>query len=344
MIVNSIKYIISRIYLLIIYIRYWLYKSSFLGSTHFSLPVICIGNLSVGGTGKTPMVAYLIELLQQEYKIGVISRGYKRKTSGFVKVKTTHQSEDVGDEPLLLKLKYPYTEVAVGEQRIYAIPRLLSLAPDVQTIIMDDGFQHLSVKAQLNILLTTYQNPFWNDKILPLGSLREPIQAKERADIIIVSNCKPTIANDEMLQLEQKINPTPHQKVFFSYIQYNTIYALFHNHSIPDEQLILITGIANSASIYSHLNSNHNIQHYEYNDHHHYTTQDFEEILAEEKSKNWITTEKDAVKFLPHKAWFEEKQINIWVQPIQIKIKSSNSQTFEQTIKAYLDYYFTNKY
>lgn len=344
MIAQGIKYILSRIYLLVIHVRYWLYNNHFLGSTNFDLPIICVGNLSVGGTGKTPMVDYLIHSLENQYKIGVISRGYKRKSSGFINIKPTHQAVQVGDEPLLLKLKHPNVAVAVGEQRIYAIPQLLSFNPDVQAIIMDDGFQHLSVKAQLNIILTTYQNPFWTDEILPLGTLREPTKAKEKADIIIVSNCDSKISIPEMQNLEKKAMLNSRQKIFFSSIIYSNIYALFYHHQSPDDTLILITGIANADYLYNHLKQKHQLFHYEYNDHHHYTIKDFEEILHHEKSRNWIITEKDAVKFLAFQQWFQKNKINVWVQPIQLYIQSSNGENFDELITNYLNYYFANKY
>jgi tetraacyldisaccharide 4'-kinase len=340
MILLGIKYIISKIYLLIIQIRYWLYRHHFLGSTHFDLPIICVGNLSVGGTGKTPMVEYLIKIIAEQYKIGIISRGYKRNTTGFIKLKTSDLATQVGDEPLLLKLKHPYVEVAVGEQRIYAIPNLLSKAPEIQAIIMDDGFQHLSVKAQLNILISKYDTPFWNDKILPLGTLREPIDAKKRADIFIISNCPKNISDEEMKYYIEKIEPLPAQKIFFSSIIYNNIYALFYNNNNPENQLILITGIADATNIYEELNQKHNISHYEFEDHHHYTEKDFESIFQQENSKNWICTEKDAVKLMPFQNWFFQHKVNIWVQPISIEIKSIDNENFNHLIYKYLDYYF----
>lgn len=343
LVANGIKFIISNIYLLVIYGRYWLYKNHFLGSTQFDLPVICIGNLSMGGTGKTPMIDYMITLLENQYKIGVVSRGYKRNSSGFIRLKTNHQATQVGDEAMLIKLKHPNTEVAVGEQRIYAIPQLIALAPDIQVILMDDGFQHLSVKPQLNIVLTTYKNPYWNDKLLPLGTLREPIKAIYKADIIIVTNCPANISESEMQQLEKAAKINKHQKIFFSSIVYPTIYALFHHHQNFDDKLLLITGIANADNLFEYWNNNYSIFHYEYNDHHAYTINDFKDIAQAETSKNWLITEKDAVKFLPFQQWFAEQQINVWVQPIQIHIHSLYKENFDELIVNYLNYYFNNK-
>lgn len=344
MITYAIKYILSKLFLLILQIRYWLYNNHFLGSTHFELPIICIGNLNMGGSGKTPMVDYLITLLENEFKLGIISRGYKRKTTGFIKLKTTDQASIVGDEPLLLKLKHPHTEVAVGEQRIYAIPQLINIAPNIQILLMDDGMQHLSVKPQINILMTNYHQPFWDDKLFPLGTLREPIEAKQKADIIVVGNCPTEMSSTEKNQIIQKINPAIEQKVFFSYIKYNNIYSLFYNDNKTDVSLILITGIANAKYLYEHLENNHPIVHYEFKDHHHYTEKDFENILEHETSKNWITTEKDAVKFLPFKNWFMKHKINVWIQPIEINFHDDKDENFNQTIKNYLAYYFADKH
>lgn len=344
MLLTLLKYLVAFLYNIIIQIRFWLYKHHFLGSTYFDIPVICVGNLSFGGTGKTPMVDYLTSLLENHIKVGIISRGYKRKTIGFKRIKPHHTANDVGDEPLLLKLKHQNAEVAVGEQRIYAIPHLLSLAPQTQIIIMDDGFQHLSVKPQLSILMTDYNQPYWNDKLLPLGTLREPKKGAERADIIVVNKCPENFNAEDMSNCLQAIQPKAKQKVFFSKIKYKTIYALFYN-IVPkaDERpYILFSGLANADALYQHINSKFKIFHYQFKDHHNYILNDFEEIFAEHPSNNWITTEKDAVKLLPYKNWFEQHQINIWIQPIELEIISLDNTNFDAMIFDYLKFYFKN--
>ena len=146
------------IYGFIIWLRNWLYKTNFIGSTDFEIPVFTIGNLSMGGTGKTPFVEMLIELLHDRYNIGVLSRGYKRKTTGYIDVQPTHNAKEVGDEPLMLKLKYPMVHVSVGEQRVFAIPQLLGKYPETQVILLDDAFQHQSVRPDINILLTSTEH------------------------------------------------------------------------------------------------------------------------------------------------------------------------------------------
>lgn len=342
MLLKLLKYIVAIIYEAIIRFRFRLYKHHFLGQTSFDIPIICVGNLSVGGTGKTPMVDYLCTLLENQFAVGIISRGYKRKTKGFIRLKAKHTATEVGDEPLFLKLKHPHIEIAVGEERIYAIPHLLSDAPQTQIILMDDGFQHLSVQAQLNILMTDYQQPFWSDKILPLGTLREPKDGYKRADIIIVNKCPDNISKVDMQTCILKIEALPNQKIFFAKIRYKNLYALFYN-IVPkadENPYILFTGIANADSIFQYLNPKFRIFHFQFDDHHAYSIKDFEDMYAEIKTNNWITTEKDAVKLFPFKSWFESKQINVWVQPIQLEISSIDNASFDELIHQYLNYYF----
>src|SRR5829696_5932270 len=178
---------------LIVWIRNWLYKKNILRSTSFGLPIICVGNLSVGGTGKSPMVEYLVLHLKNRFKVATLSRGYKRKTKGYALASDQTTAIDIGDEPMQFHLKFPDVPVAVGEERLVAIPQLLHDRPDTQAIILDDAFQHRAIRAGLSILLTAHDNLFTEDFYLPTGELRDSKSSYKRADVIIVTKCPPNM-------------------------------------------------------------------------------------------------------------------------------------------------------
>lgn len=334
------------IYGSIIWLRNWLYKTNFIGSTDFEIPVITVGNLSMGGTGKTPFVEFLIELLYEQYKIGVLSRGYKRKTTGYLAVQNFHTAKEVGDEPLMLKLKYPEVQVSVGEERVFAIPRLISEQPQIQVVLLDDAFQHQSVRPDINILLTTYEEPFYEDAILPLGTLREFKSGKDRANIIVVTKCPPVLSDDKQAEIIKKINPSPKQKVFFSTIEYGVAYNLLN----PNDRLlfenkvnyVLLTGIANAQPLKEYLGGKSTeIVHYEFNDHHFFETHELEVIKKNYSHlKKWITTEKDGVRLGAHKNWLLENNISLYCLPVKTKLIGDNTTTFTKTIKGFLDYFY----
>ncbi len=329
-----------------VWIRNSLYKSNFIGSTDFEIPVISVGNLSVGGTGKTPLTAYLVELLQQHYKIAVLSRGYKRKTSGYLSVSATHTAEEVGDEPLMLKLKYPNAQVSVGEQRVIAIPTLLYQQPDTQVICLDDAFQHQSVRPDINILLTPYDNPFWEDSILPLGTLREFKSGKQRANIIIVSKCPEGLNADERNNILKQLMPSENQKVFFTTVNYGLPYNIMN----PDQQLnfsdnenqLLITGIANANPLKKYLREQSNeIIHFEFSDHHYFEQTELESIVQNyPEYKNWISTEKDSVRLALHIDWLRANGISIYAIPIKTFFLNNSKDEFDKLIKGFLDYFY----
>ena len=334
------------IYGLIIGLRNWLYKSNFIGSTDFEIPIISIGNLSMGGTGKTPMIELLIELLHGKYKTGVLSRGYKRKTTGYVEVLPYSNANQVGDEPLMIKLKYPAANVAVGEQRVIAIPHLLATHPDTQVILLDDAFQHQSVRPDVNILLTTYNKPFYEDVILPIGTLREFASSKNRANIIVVTKCPADISQKEQQEIKAKIKATKQQRVFFSTVEYGIPYNILQ----PTDRLflnkkdtqLLLTGIANAAPLNDFLlKGSKEIIHYKYNDHHYFTLYELENMMKNYPNiQHWITTEKDAVLLALHKDWFIQHNITLYGVPIKTKIIGEEASDFSKSILGFLDYFY----
>ena len=305
----------ALLYWLGIGIRNWCYDKNLLKSSGFGLPVICVGNLSVGGTGKSPMVEYLVARLKDKFKLATLSRGYKRKTRGYALANSATTALEIGDEPMQFHLKFPDVPVAVGEERMEAIPQLLHDRPETEAIILDDAFQHRSVKAGLNILLTEYSNLFTGDFYLPTGDLRDLKGSYKRAEIIVVTKCKPDLSEAEKQKIIKEINPQVSQYIFFTAIEYGQLYHISNNKALSLEattEVLLVTGIANpkplKKMLEAHSNSYHMLQ---YPDHHIFTIDDLNEIKKrfdriETKNKIILTTEKDAVrlaKFPEIAAW-----------------------------------------
>lgn len=346
---NYLRYLLfpfALIYLLITFLRNKLFDSGKWRSAKFSLPLINIGNLSTGGTGKTPHVEYVIRLLQNQYKLATLSRGYGRKTSGFLIANEHSTASEIGDEPAQMAHKFPQLTVSVGENRLLAIPQLLMEHPEIQVILLDDAFQHRFVRPGLNILLTTYENPYFNDKILPIGNLREHSSGSKRADIIIVTKCPSKLTVEEKKNFLDKINPLTHQKVFFSTIVYGHPYSVVSNELVDlrsFKKLNVLTGIANPNPIYDYLNDKQLFfQKIRFADHHRYTKYDVEKIIQKtnefDKSNAVIlTTEKDFMRLRPFMNLFEKKNIQLFALPIEMKILD-NEEEFQRHILDFIQY------
>ncbi|MFY8021281.1 MAG: tetraacyldisaccharide 4'-kinase, partial [Bacteroidia bacterium] len=223
-ILRFILFPLSILFYGIIKCRNFLYDSKIFGEHSFDIPTLSVGNLSFGGTGKTPHIEYLIRLLSPVAKPAVLSRGYRRKSTGYVFAQADTEAYLIGDEPKQIKSKFPLTPVAVSENRVLGIPNLLYDAPETNVVLLDDCFQHRAVKPGLNILLTEYRKPFYEDYLAPGGTLREYRSAYKRADLIVVSKSPENLKPNMKQEMIQKINPFPHQRVFFSYLQYGEIY------------------------------------------------------------------------------------------------------------------------
>ena len=242
----------SLLYWLIIAIRNWLYNKKIIRSTSFGLPIICVGNLAVGGTGKSPMVEYLVRLLKDQYKVATLSRGYKRRTKGYALADDESTALEIGDEPMQFHIKFPDISVAVGEQRLEAIPQLLHDRPGTQAIILDDAFQHRAIKAGLNILLTDYSNLFTRDFYLPTGDLRDLKSEYKRAEIIVVTKCKPDLTVNEKEKITREIRLQNGQTIFFAAIEYGQPYHILNHSGFPlteNTEVLLVSGIANPRPI-----------------------------------------------------------------------------------------------
>ena len=325
------------VYDLITRVRNFLFDRNVLKSTSFDIPVIAVGNLSVGGTGKTPQIEYLIRLLQQDFKVAVLSRGYKRKTAGFQLVNKTHTAEDVGDEPLQFFSKYEGIHVAVDANRTNGIHQLLTeVKPDV--ILLDDAYQHRKVKAGFYILLTKYNDLYVNDFLLPTGNLRESRRGAKRADVIVVTKCPNELNESEMKSIKKRLQLLPSQQLYFSKIEYNEHLKGTDNElQLGDlkEEIVLVTGIANPTSLLSYLKGKKiDFTHLKYPDHHHFSEQDIFKIKKEQsklQSDNQIvlTTEKDYVRL-------KGKLENLYYIEIHNSFLS-NQESFDLEVKKFVN-------
>lgn len=210
MMLKSFRYLLfpfSMIYESVIWIRNKLFDKKILRSAKFNFPLICVGNLALGGTGKTPMVEYLVRMLKDRYEVATLSRGYKRKTKGFAIANEHATAVDIGDEPMQIHIKFPDVTVAVAEERVIGIPQLLYEKPRTQLIVLDDAFQHREVEAGMNILLTDYNNLYTRDILLPAGDLRDIKSSSKRADIIIVTKCKASLEENEKDKIVRELKP-----------------------------------------------------------------------------------------------------------------------------------------
>ena len=297
----------SLLYALVVKIRNWCFDKNILSSTSFNLPLICIGNLAAGGTGKSPMVELLIRILKDHYEIAVLSRGYKRKTRGYALAGPQSTALDIGDEPMQFHSKFPEVAIAVGEERIVAIPQLLHDRPDTRAILLDDAFQHRSVRAGLNILLTDCSNLFTRDWWLPSGDLRDAPSSYRRADIIVVTKCREDLSEEERRAIAIELDPRPHQQIFFTSIQYGEPYHItrLDTQEVTDQvEVLLVTGIANPAPLKRWLNDRSRTYYeLEYSDHHIFSIDDLNTIISRFNSltapgKIILTTEKDAVRLI----------------------------------------------
>ncbi|WP_026724859.1 tetraacyldisaccharide 4'-kinase [Flavobacterium sasangense] len=294
---RKILFPLAFLYWLITFIRNWLYDKGIFKSHSFDIPIIAVGNLSVGGTGKTPQIEYLIRLLSEKYKVAVLSRGYKRTTEGFILADENATASSIGDEPFQFYSKFPNIQVAVDANRKNGIENLLQLQDKPDVILLDDAFQHRKVKAGFYILLTAYDDLFCDDYILPFGNLREPSSGKKRADMIIVTKCPNDLSEIAQLKIREKLNVK--QQVFFTTIQYDDY--VFGNEcqllvsEIQSESKVLVAGIAKPKLFFDFL-KNEEDETLVFPDHHHFSKQDCEQILAKANGRKIITTEKDFVR------------------------------------------------
>lgn len=329
------------LYGLVIRFWLWLYSSGINGKTKFSLPIIAVGNLQVGGTGKTPLVAWLAEELSTRYQVGILSRGYKRLTYGFKMAESSDTYRQIGDEPAWFRRKIPQAALAVAENRVEGIPYLLGHRPDVNLVILDDAYQQLGLMPTVNILLTPYHRPYTNDMLLPAGRLREPKSGQSRADIIIVSNCPLHLLNaPDEVQANLNIQLQAHQHLFLTGLKYGTPYHLFYEGDVRSfkkgEKVLLLTGIADASQLLRYLQEK-GLQVFElsYNDHHRYIEGDLDQIALNasnifgKETPFILSTEKDAMRLLPLRAEIEARKLDIYIQPLSLDWNNKEKRFLE---------------
>jgi tetraacyldisaccharide 4'-kinase len=339
---RSFRYLLfplSLIYGGIVWLRNWLYNKKILKTASFNFPIICVGNIAVGGTGKTPLTEYLIRLLQNDFKTATLSRGYKRKTRGFAIAHAGTTALEIGDEPMQFHNKFPNITVAVGEERLVAIPQLLHEEPNTQLIILDDGFQHRPVTAGLNIVLTAYNNLFTRDLMLPSGDLRDIRASMKRADIIVVTKCTAGLTAIEKEIIIKEIQPLPYQTVFFTAIFYGKPYHLFTHQVVAVNaatDILLICGIANPQPLKDYLAVHANSYDLlRYADHHIFNSDDLMDIKKHfakmtGDNKIMVTTEKDAVRLV--KFAEDLKEYPVYVLPMEHSFLFNEGEAFNKLV------------
>jgi tetraacyldisaccharide 4'-kinase len=278
-----------------VFLRNRCYDLGIFSSKSFNTRTICVGNLSVGGTGKTPMIELLVKSLHPDYQLAILSRGYKRKSNGFLLSTNKSSVEDLGDEPFQLKSKFPKVAVAVDTDRRNGIAQLEQIVkPDV--ILLDDAFQHRKVKPSYSLLLTAYNNMYVNDWYLPTGDLRDSKREARRANTIVVTKCPKNISISERNKIVDRINPKEHQKILFSCLSYNKdLKGISVNlEELKDKKVTLVTGIANPVPLENFLlEEGLTFDHIKFNDHHFFSEQ---EITVLKEKECILTTEKDYVR------------------------------------------------
>ena len=298
-VIRFLVFPLSIIFKFVTDIRNKLYDCNFFKTEKINVPVISVGNLSTGGTGKTPMVDFIIDNLKRDYNISVLSRGYNRKSKGFIEIKNSDNPSLVGDEPFLIKSNHSEVPVFACEDRVEGAKKIIS-ENNTNLILLDDAFQHRKISRNLDIVLTDYNNLFYKDYLLPYGNLRESRNNINRADVIIVTKCPLDFNKADAIKIKNQINPKKTQSLFFSQIKYSEKLFGFKElsfKSIRNSKLTLVTGIANSQPLKEYLKKNNvNFDHFDYPDHYNYSRKDVNKILATTKNNIILTTKKDYYK------------------------------------------------
>ncbi len=349
-------YPLSAFYCIITGIRNFLYDSGVIRSHEFSIPVICVGNITVGGTGKTPHTEYIADLLRRDFNIAILSRGYKRKSSGFRIAGQDSSSLNIGDEPLQMHLKLPGVTVAVDSNRVRGLKTIMKERPDTGVIILDDGFQHRRINPGFSIILCDFSRPIIKDHLLPYGNLRESIHGMNRADIILITKSPEDISPIQRRIMVKEINKRPYQNLYFTSIRYEKPVNVFTGSDpgkdIMDEAsagsrgIVLVTGIANPEPLYRHIAKRAGeIVHLSFGDHHRFTENDIRKVTEawislNSKEKYLLTTEKDAVRLREFANFAEPIRTFFYFIPVGISFLNDDREEFDNIL---IDYVRKNK-
>ncbi len=329
-------YPFAVLYHLVTSVRNALYDQGRKASTKFNLPVISIGNLTVGGTGKTPMIEYLIRLLCNEHEVATLSRGYGRRTTGFHIADPSDNAKTVGDEPFQFYVKYgDRVTVTVGEERAIAIPHILHSFPKTEIILLDDAYQHRSVQPSLNILLTEYYRPFYDDLLLPAGRLRESKENACRADLVLVTKCPEELSDEEMIEIEKGIRKYAEKPVFFTHIRYGSPVAYSRQEKTMKEKVIVVSGISDPKPFIHYARRNFNvIKELTYKDHHAFNIADLEKFRGYQRQypdASLLTTEKDKAKLGSPEFARYTAQLSLFYIPIEVFF-NRNGRDFDEIV------------
>jgi tetraacyldisaccharide 4'-kinase len=333
----------SFMHRLVVSVRNALFDAKLLKSTSFNLPMICVGNLAMGGTGKTPMIEWLVKSLKTDWKVATLSRGYKRKTKGYVLAHAGTTALEIGDEPMQFHWQFSGIPVAVGEERLVAVPQLLFDRPDTQVILLDDAFQHRSISAGYNILLTEYSNLFTRDFLFPSGDLRDTRKSHRRAQIMVVTKCPPDLSRSESQRIIRELNPAGDIPVFFTTLKYGDPYHIISRDTLKLEHTdwaLLVCGIANPDPLKKKLTQTcAGYEMMRYTDHHIFSSQDWEEIKQHweampHERKRIITTEKDAMRLMKFGDAMSDIPVYCW--PIEHEFLFQQADEFLGHIQTFI--------
>lgn len=324
-------------------LRHWMFDCKLIKSQNFKTPIICVGNITVGGTGKTPTAEMIVGYMKQYYNVAVLSRGYGRRTKGYLEVKTTSSYRDVGDEPLQIKLKYPDALVVVCEKRTEAIHRIEAEHPEINLIVMDDGFQHRYVEPRINVVIVDSTRPYYEDDYLPAGTLRDKPESLDRAHYFIVTKCPVDMSPLDQRVWRMNLHKIAYQRVYFTRVIPTPPVAQFPTQNVLNEgdEVIVMSGIGNPKAFISDVKRNYNVVGtITFPDHHVYSVADIERILAKlEKHPKamLLTTEKDTVKLRRSRRVPDIMRERLFYQPVQVEFLEGSDVDFLGTLKSDLE-------
>ena len=346
---RRVLYPLALLYGWIMTFRNFLFDNGTLRSRSFKIPVISVGNITVGGTGKTPHIEYLIELLKKDYKIAVLSRGYKRKSKGFILADAQTKMTDIGDEPYQMLQKYPDITVAVDRDRCHGIEELQTRVKGLQIILLDDAYQHRYVRPIVNILLVDYHRLICNDLMLPAGDLREPEVGKNRAHIVLITKCPRDINPIDYRIILKQMNLYPYQRMYFTTFRYKGLRLLFAEKDAPlhpmdwlkKKNVLLLTGIASPVNMLNELRQYTKVKPLSFGDHHEFSAQDIQKVTnaflkMPEASRIVVTTEKDAVRLAGLPFLSDQLKEHLYVLPIGVEFMQDQEETFNHKIIGYV--------
>jgi len=344
-------YPLSLIYGAITSVRNFLYDARILPSVEFPFPVICVGNITVGGTGKTPHTEYITRLLKDNFKVATLSRGYKRKTSGFWEATSSSLVSEIGDEPMQIFRNFPDVVVTVDRNRVHGVKMILQVYPETEVIILDDGFQHRSISPGFSILLSDYERLIVRDYMLPYGNLRENKTNMRRANIILITKSPENISPIQRRLIVKEIDKSPYQNLYFTTFRYKSPEPVFENFSdgvVSDgakndsSGIVLITGIANPRPLKEYLDKSYNeIRHLSFPDHHNFDEKDLQTIFSaynelKSETRYLFTTEKDAVRLREFTNIAEPYRSAFFYIPVGIHFLNEDKEEFDNLIINYV--------